>query len=142
VPSFPLAVAAFGLVAAALIAGRSGSGLPALTELALVCALATGVLLGLGLRRFWRGEWTAALMGSGGRYLLFIGLAAFAAVEAHAVGAGLAQGAPAASLVMLAAPVVLAGVALLSAVRAVRGSPDAAAGGGPQAEALDPKERN
>lgn len=120
---FPIAIATAALVALALVAGRSGGVPPALTELALVAALGTGMLLGIGARRFWRGPVVEAITGAGGRYVLFIGLSAFAVVEAHAVGAALADGAPAASLVMLALPVVLAGVVLVSAVRAARAAP-------------------
>lgn len=123
-PSIPIALATATLVALALVAGRTGGVPPAVTELALVAAIGTGVLLGIGTRRFWRGEPIEALTGSGGRYLLFIGLAAFAVVEAHAVGAALAEGAPATSLVMLALPLVLAGVALVSATRATRVTSD------------------
>jgi hypothetical protein len=122
-PAFPIALATVALVALALVAGRTGGVPPAVTELALVAAIGTGVLLGIGTRRFWRGPVMEALTGSGGRYLLFIGLAAFAVVEAHAVGAALAEGAPATSLVMLALPVVLAAVALVSAARATRSMP-------------------
>ena len=124
---FPIALASAVLIALALVAGRSGGVPPALTELALAAALGCGVLLGIGARRFWRGPVAEAVMGSGGRYVLFIALVAFAVVEAHAVGAALADGAPAASLVMLALPVVLAAVALASAVRASRGGDPAPA---------------
>ena len=123
-PAIPIAVATATLVALSLVAGRSGGVPPALTELALVAAIGTGALLGIGARRFWRGTVMAALTGSGGRYLLFIGLAAFAVVEAHAVGAALAEGAPASSLVMLALPLVLAAVTLVSATRATRVTSD------------------
>ena len=123
-PAIPIAVATATLVALSLVAGRSGGVPPALTELALVAAIGTGALLGIGARRFWRGTVMEALTGSGGRYLLFIGLAAFAVVEAHAVGAALAEGAPASSLVMLALPLVLAAVTLVSATRATRVTSD------------------
>ena len=122
-PAVPLALAAAVLVALALVAGRSGGVPPALTEVALVGAMGAGVLLGIGARTFWRGTIMEALTGSGGRYVLFVGLVAFAVVEAHAVGAALAEGAPATSLVLLVLPVVLAAVALVSAVRAVRATP-------------------
>ena len=118
--SLPIGLATAALVALALVAGRSGGTLPMLTEIALVAAIGTGVLFGLGANKFWRGTVMEALTGSGGRYVLFIGLAAFAVVEAHAVGAALAEGAPATSLVMLALPLVLAAVALVSATRATR----------------------
>ena len=123
-PSIPIALATATLVALALVAGRSGGVPPALTEVALVAAIGTGMLLGIGVRRFWHGPVMEALTGSGGRYLLFIGLAAFAVVEAHAVGAALAEGAPATSLVMLVLPLVLAAVVLVSATRATRATPD------------------
>lgn len=123
VPIIPIAMATAVLVALALVAGRAGGVPPALTELALVAAIGTGMLYAFGARRFWRGTVMEALTGSGGRYLLFVGLAAFAVVEAHAVGAALAEGAPATSLLMLALPLVLATVVLVSAARASRVRP-------------------
>jgi hypothetical protein len=53
--------------------------------------------------------------------LLFLALVVFAAIEAYAVGSGIGEGAPPASLALLGMPVILAIVVLrLTALRARR----------------------
>lgn len=56
--------------------------------------------------------------GPEGRYLVFLASVVFAAVEAHAVGAGMARGAPSAALALLVPPLAVGAAALRGAVRA------------------------
>lgn len=102
------------LVAAALAAGMH-PGRPWLVEAVVVTALVQGVLAGRLLPRYWKEEPAEEIFGAGGRYVGFLALVAFAAVEAHAVGAGLGSGAPGAAAALLAPPVVLAAIALRGA---------------------------
>lgn len=90
-----------------------------LVGLLVVAAMAQGLLAGAAWRGFWRGPAREALFGAGGRYAGFLAAVAFSAVEAYAVGAGLGrEDAPGPVVaIMLAPPLVVAAVALRSAVR-------------------------
>lgn len=152
----PLLVLSAALVACALAAGlRSGSGW--LTELLVLVAVAQGLAAGLALPHFWlagvvpeggrgpRPPWRARrgagpdptgapplvriLMGVGGRYAAFLASVAFAAVEAHAVGAGLGSGAPLVALTLLAPPVIVGAVVLRGALVRLPGAPRGDGGG-------------
>lgn len=111
-----LVLASAVLVAVALAAGR-GLGAPWVAWLLIVTAMGQGVLSGACLPRFWRGPPREEAFGAGGRYLAFLAAVAFSAVEAHAVGAGLERGAPAAAAGLLLLPIALAAAALRSATR-------------------------
>lgn len=137
----PLLLLSAALVACALARGLTAGKLW-LTQLLIVVALGQGVAAGLALPRFWgaRGatgrpgaagtagagmdgsEEAAALFrrlgGPGGRFLLFLVSVAFAAVEGHAVGAGLAAGAPPGALALLLPPLAIGALALRGAVSA------------------------
>lgn len=137
----PLLFLSAALVACALAAGlRSDSGW--LLELTILLAVGQGVAAGLALPHFWqegivpegrpRPAWSERrgrgqdldetrplvriLMGVGGRYTAFLASVAFAAVEAHAVGSGLARGAPPAALTLLVPPVVVGAILLRGAL--------------------------
>lgn len=104
------------LVATAFAAGlRPGEGW--LVPVLVLVTMAQGVVAGTGVRTFWREAWSEEVFGAGGRYLGFLAAVAFAAVEAYAVGSGLGAGAPGPAALLLAPPVVLAAVALRSAVK-------------------------
>lgn len=107
------------LVATAFAAGLR-VGRPWVPWLMIVAAVAQGFLGGYHFRRFWRGAGAEEIFGPGGRYLAFLALVAFTAVEAHAVGSGVEKGAPRASVALLGLPVLFAGWALRSAVRGRR----------------------
>lgn len=125
------------LVALALAAGL-WPGQYWLVGLLVVAAMAQGLAAGVAWRGFWRGPAREAVFGAGGRYAGFLAAVAFSAVEAYAVGAGLGrEDAPGPVVaIMLAPPLVVAAVALRSAVRhrrerdgaadAMRGADDAA----------------
>ncbi|MFW6192418.1 MAG: hypothetical protein ACOC83_02940 [Gemmatimonadota bacterium] len=83
----------------------------------VLVTMAQSVVAGMGVRAFWRDEWSEEVFGAGGRYLGFLGAVAFATVEAYAVGSGLGAGAPGPAALLLAPPVVLAAVALRSAAK-------------------------
>lgn len=61
-------------------------------------------------------ELVRVLMGAGGRYAAFLAAVAFAAVEAHAVGAGLGGGAPLVVLSLLLPPVLVGAILLRGAL--------------------------
>jgi hypothetical protein len=90
-----------------------------LVGLLVVAAMSQGLLAGVAWRGFWRGPAREALFGAGGRYAGFLLAVAFSAVEAYAVGAGIGrEDAPGPVVaIMLAPPLVVAAVALRSAVR-------------------------
>lgn len=88
-----------------------------LVPLLILLAMAQGAVAGSGVRTFWQGGWSEEIFGAGGRYLGFLAAVAFAAVEAYAVGAGLGAGAPGLAALLLGPPVILAAVALRSAVK-------------------------
>lgn len=90
-----------------------------LAGLLVVAAMAQGLLAGVAWSGFWRGPVREALFGAGGRYAGFLVAVAFSAVEAYAVGAGLGrEDAPGPVVaIMLAPPLLVAAVALRSAVR-------------------------
>lgn len=76
------------------------------------------------------------LMGAGGRYAVFLASVAFAAVEAHAVGAGLARGAPSAAATLLLPPVIIGAVVLRGALARLPGDASGGqSGAGPTAGA-------
>lgn len=118
-------------VSAALVAASFAAGLVGaawLTELLLVLALVQGVVAGLVLPVFWVAvphDSSAArdifrqLAGPGGKFLLFLSSVAFAAVESHAVGTGLATGAPRIVLSMLVPPLIIGALALRGALSGV-----------------------
>lgn len=109
-------------MAAALAAGLRPEN-AWLVPVLLLVAMAQGVVAGTGVRRFWREGWSKEIFGAGGRYLGFLAAVAFAAVEAYAVGAGLEAGAPGLAATLLGPPVILAAVALRSAVKHRRSGP-------------------
>lgn len=102
-----------------------------LAELMVAAAMGQGVLAGLCWRRFWRGPLGEELFGAGGRYAGFLAAVAFSAVEAYAVGASVGrEDAPGPMVaILLAPPLVVAAVALRSAVRH-QGDRDREPGGG------------
>lgn len=104
------------LVALALAAGlRPGEDW--LVWLLIPTAMGQGMLAGATWRHFWRGPPSEAVFGAGGRFGGFVAAVAFSAVEAHAVGASLAGGAPGVAVaVMLVPPLVIAAIALRSAL--------------------------
>lgn len=61
-------------------------------------------------------ELVRVLMGAGGRYAAFLTAVAFAAVEAHAVGAGLGGGAPLVAVSLLLPPVLVGAILLRGAL--------------------------
>lgn len=61
------------------------------------------------------------LMGAGGRYAVFLASVAFAAVEAHAVGAGLAAGAPGVAATLLLPPILIGALLLRGALARLPG---------------------
>lgn len=159
----PLLVLSAALVACALAAGlRSGSGW--LTELLVLAALGQGLAAGLALPSFWREgvgprgrsppPWRGGrgggpgasgapplarvLMGAGGRYAGFLASVAFAAVEAHAVGAGLGAGAPPVALTLLVPPVAVGAIVLRGALARLPGEAGAAGGVGSDRREGDP----
>jgi hypothetical protein len=115
-----------GLVAIALWSGRSGSR-QWLVALLILAALAAGVAGGIVFAGLWRSGGPAdhdtdlallrRLNGPAGALLVFLGCVVFAAVEAHAIGAGLEAGAPGATVSLLGPPLVIGAVALRRAVR-------------------------
>lgn len=110
-----LVAASAAVVAAALAAGLFPDR-AWLVELTIVLAMGQGTLAGLAAPRFWRGGWSEAIFGAGGRFLLFLGAVAFGAVEALAVGRALHGEAPRGALLLLAPPVLVAAFALRGAV--------------------------
>lgn len=110
------------LVALALAAGLYPDRLW-LVELTLAMAVGQGVLAGLSLPRFWEGPFGRAVFGAGGRYLGFLAAVVFSAVEAYAVGHGMSQGAPRSASLMLLPPVLVAALALRSAVGVAQPEP-------------------
>lgn len=106
------------LVALALAAGL-WPGQYWLVGLLVTAAMVQGLLAGVAWDGFWRGPVREELFGAGGRYAGFLAAVAFSAVEAYAVGAGIGrEGAPGPVVaIMLAPPLVVAAVALRSAVR-------------------------
>jgi hypothetical protein len=119
------------LVLCALAVGLS-AGLQWLVGGMIMLAVVVGVAGGVVLVRVWplveskpglRPELDAIrpLGGPAGLVLLFLALVVFAAIEAYAVGSGIGEGAPPASLALLGMPVILAIVVLrLTALRARR----------------------
>lgn len=124
-----LVLLSVGLVGMAFGAGFGGRAW--LAQLLLVVALAQGFVAGAVFPAFWRTRPADAgsdpgapaiglpgrIVGPEGRYLLFLVSVAFAAVEAHAVGTGMARGAPGAAAALLVPPVAVAALALRGAVR-------------------------
>jgi hypothetical protein len=114
------------LVAIALWSGRSGSR-QWLVALLIFTALAAGVAGGIVFAGLWRlggrvdHETDLALLrrlaGPAGALLVFLGCVGFAAVEAHAIGAGLGAGAPGATVSLLGPPLVIGAIALRRALR-------------------------
>lgn len=84
--------------------------------LLILASMAQGAVAGATFRRFWRGSAREEVFGAGGRYVGFLAAVLFSAVEAHAVGAGIAAGGPQGALALLLPPVILAAAALRSAV--------------------------
>ena len=114
------------LVATAFAAGL-GLGRPWSSWLLVVVAMSQGIVAGHHLGDFWRGTAREEIFGPGGRYLAFLAAVAFTAVEAHAVGGGIAAGAPRAAVALLALPLAVGAWALRSAMRLRSGeaeSPD------------------
>ena len=114
------------LVATAFAAGL-GLGGPWSSWLLVVVAVSQGIVAGHHLAGFWRGAAREEIFGPGGRYLAFLAAVVFTAVEAHAVGGGIAAGAPGAAVALLALPLALGAWALRSAMRLRSGgaeSPD------------------
>lgn len=137
----PVLFLSAALVACSLAAGLRGeSGW--LVELLVLAAVGQGLAAGLSFPPFWREgvvpaghprpPWSERsggrrgsgagpplvriLMGAGGRYAAFVASVAFAAVEAHAVGAGLGRGAPPAALTLLVPPVAVGAFLLRGAL--------------------------
>lgn len=112
-------VAASALVVALALAAGLQPGRPWISELLVVAAMGQGILAGAAWSRFWRGRPREEIFGAGGRYAGFLAAVAFSAAEAHAVGASLGpEDAPGPAVaIMLLPPLVLAAVALGSAVR-------------------------
>lgn len=104
------------LVATAFAAGL-GAGRPWSSWLLVVVAVGQGMIAGHHLGGFWRGAAREEIFGPGGRYLAFLAAVVFTAVEAHAVGGGIAAGAPGAAVALLALPLALGAWALRSAIR-------------------------
>ncbi len=123
-----LVPASAAVVALALAAGLE-PGRSWLVWLLMLAAMVQGALAGASFRRFWRGPAREAIFGAGGRYAGFLAAVLFSAVEAHAVGAGIAEGGPRAAVALLLPPVVLAAAALRSAVRVRREEEDGSEGG-------------
>ena len=115
------------LVAAAFAAGL-GLGRPWSSWLLVVVAVAQGTVAGHHLGGFWRGAAREQIFGAGGRYLAFLAAVVFTAVEAHAVGGGIAAGAPGAAVALLALPLALGAWALRSAVELRNGEAESADG--------------
>lgn len=114
-----LVPASAAVVALALAAGLEPDR-AWLVWLLLLAAMVQGGLAGAALPRFWRGPAREEIFGAGGRYVGFLATVLFSAVEAHAVGTGIAEGGPEGALALLLPPVVLAAAALRSAVRVRR----------------------
>ena len=134
------------MLSAALPAAAAWSGLrgqvPWTVWLLVVVAVAQGLAAGLLLPEFLPADstaeddsgagagsgtvdsgepvaprWARRLSGAGSRYLVFLAAVVFGAVEAHAVGAGIARGAPRPALLLLVPPAAVAAWALRRAVR-------------------------
>lgn len=107
-----------GFISVALPAAALAAGLrresPWLVHLSLGLATGLGFLAGLWLPRFR--EAGGGLVPFG----LFLVAAVFAAVEGHAVGVGIARGAPGAAAALLLPPLAIAVGALVVAARRVR----------------------
>lgn len=114
-----LVPASAAVVALALAAGLEPDR-SWLVWLLILAAMVQGALAGAAFRRFWRDSPRKEIFGPGGRYVAFLATVLFSAVEAHAVGAGIARGGPTAALALLLPPVILAAAALRSAVTARR----------------------
>lgn len=125
----PLSVLAAALSLASGFAGRYRDTVWT-GVLIVTLGVAFGVAAGLALRVFWRGSFREALVGAGGRYLLFLGGVLFTAAEAYAFGVALERGAPAVAAAFLVPPVAVAGLALRSAASRVRFAPDGGPDGG------------
>ncbi len=95
---------------------------------------AGGAGVGTGTSAAVRPSVVRVLMGAGGRYAAFLAAVAFAAVEAHAVGAGLGRGAPPVALTLLLPPVVVGAILLRGALvrlpQVPEGSGEVGDGGG------------
>lgn len=130
-PGAVVAASAF-LVALALAAGLRPDQ-HWLTGLLVTAAMGQGVLAGAAWRRFWNGPPRRAIFGAGGRYAGFLAAVAFSAVEAYAVGAGIGrEDAPGPAVaIMLAPPLLVAALALRSAVRHRAGARSDGGGRGP-----------
>lgn len=135
-------VAASAVVVALALAAGLHPGRHWLTELLVVAAIGQGALAGAAWPRFWRGRPREEIFGAGGRYAGFLAAVAFSAAEAHAVGASLGpEDAPGAAVaVLLLPPLVLATVALRSAVRLRDDAPGdpGPAGKGPEGRGSPP----
>lgn len=138
-------VAASAVVVALSLAAGLQPGRHWLTELLVVAAICQGALAGAAWPRFWRGGAREEIFGAGGRYAGFLAAVAFSAAEAHAVGASLGpEDAPGPAVaILLVPPLVVAAVALRSAVRhradvPVGRAPSAPDPGGPGAPPGDP----
>jgi len=118
------------LVACALAVGLS-DGLQWLVGGMILLAVVVGVAGGIVLVRVWplveskpgiRSELAAIrpLGGPAGLLLLFLALVVFATIEAYAVGSGIGEGAPSASLALVGMPVILAAVVLRGAALRAR----------------------
>ena len=114
-----LVPASAAVVALALAAGLE-PGRSWLVWLLILAAMVQGALSGAAFRRFWRKSARDEIFGAGGRYVGFLATVLFSAVEAHAVGTGIAEGGPKAAVALLLPPVLLAAAALRSAVKVRR----------------------
>ena len=128
-----LGLPTLGLVAIAMAVGLFGAAQLSIALLVLLSVF-FGLAVGIETRRAWEGggeigeildeEGPAQLIrrvrGSVGALLVLAAVTVFAAIEAHALGAGIRAGAPAGSFALLVPPVAIAGFALRVATRRAR----------------------
>lgn len=113
-----LAVLLLVLPGMTLAAGRVG-GAGWLVHISIGLAVGFGFLAGLVFRRARGAE------GATVPYVLFLAASVFAAVEAHAVGLGIARGAPGVAAALLVPPLAIAAGALWVAAQRMRKAADA-----------------
>ena len=129
-----LALLSVALIGFALLAGASG-GRQLWTAILIMLGLIEGAAIGTLWERALVAEGrpepslddpvpqlARRFLGSGARWAVFAGATAFAAVQAHAIGAGVDVGAPTGSVALLLPPIVIAALALRSASRSPDGS--------------------